>query len=329
MIETLLALAEEQKKTDGWLWQDVFLPPQSSTLAPDIDAAFLFITYLSTFFFVLIVGAMTYFVITYRRRSPDQKTSPNEGNLRLEIVWSAVPAVLLVVIFVWGFKGFLDSRTPPADSLNVRVTASKWAWLYEYPNGVQSGELVVPVGRPVKLTMASMDVLHSFFVADFRVKQDVLPNRYTVVWFNATDPGEYWVQCTEYCGDGHSVMRSKVIAMAPDDYQAWVDAGGPLGDPTLTPVEKGEIVFKLMGCTTCHSVAGDTLVGPPLDGLFGRTEQTNVGPVVVDDNYIRESILEPNAKIVQGFDPKMPTYKGRIKDDQLGWLIDYMKSIGQ
>jgi cytochrome c oxidase subunit 2 len=319
MFHSLWAMAE------GGFW----MPEQASTMAPRIDGLFSFILALCTIFFVAIVGTMIYFVIRYRRRDPNQRTSPNSGNLRLEIAWSVVPAVLLVVLFVWGFREFMAFSAPPSGALDIRVTAQTWNWSFEYPEGIESDKLVVPVDQPVKLTMASRDVIHSFYVPAFRVKQDVIPNRYTVTWFQATKPGTYDVLCAEYCGTGHSEMHTTVQVLSAEEYAEWVNKGGPLGE-VESPIEKGRLLFRIKGCNQCHSVSGEMKVGPPLDGKYGGTETLTDGSSVdIDDNYIRSSILEPNAQIVQGFSPKMPTFQGRIKDNELNWIIDYLKSIGK
>ncbi|NUN14640.1 MAG: cytochrome c oxidase subunit II [Myxococcales bacterium] len=300
------------------------MPPQASTIAPEVDGLFYFIFILCTIFFVGIVGAIIYFAAKYRQRSSNDRTSAIDGNHRLELLWSAIPTVLLLVIFGWSFRIWLDMSVPPGDAIDVRVTGQKWSWSYDYPASgcVGVSEIVVPVGEPVKLTMSSLDVLHSYFVPAFRIKRDVIPNRYTVQWFTATEVGTYPVSCTEYCGTGHSIMASQVRVVSRPEYEDWLanDCGG--GD------KSGEELFRDKGCLACHSVTGSKLVGPTMLGLYGR-EETLVGgeKVLVDDNYIRESIINPNAKVVQGYDPVMPTFKGRIKDRQIDAIIDYLKTL--
>jgi cytochrome c oxidase subunit 2 len=306
-----------------------YLPPVASQGAAVHDAIYDFIIYLSIFFTALITALVVYFAVKYRR-TPGRRTSPVEGNQKLEILWSVIPAIILVVIFVWGFRTWMDTNLPPADTLDVRVLAKKWSWEFDYPKeGVTgSGELVVPVGRPVKLTMSSADVIHSFFAPAFRIKKDVLPNRYTVTWFEANKTGIFDLYCAEYCGTSHSKMITRIKVLSAQEYKAWIDSGGGLDN--LPPIELGKALFKARGCNTCHSVTTDRagLAGPPLAGKYGTMEKLQGGQTAkVDDNYLRESILEPNAKIVEGYTPAMPTFQGRLNDKQLNGLIDYLKSL--
>jgi cytochrome c oxidase subunit 2 len=308
----------------------VWLPPAASSEAGSHDSLFYFILYLSIFFFVLVVGAMLFFVIKYRRRSADQKTSSFKHHSKLEFAWAAIPAVILVFVFVWGFKGFMASSVPPGDAIEVRVTAQRWSWTFDYPkDGISTSELVVPVGRPVKLTMSSLDVIHSFYVPAFRVKRDVLPNRYTVLWFTAEEKGDYDVMCAEYCGTKHSSMLAKVRVMSEQGYTDWIDSGGGLSGKGMSSAEFGKLLFNKKGCLTCHSVDGSKLTGPSMKGKYNTLETLAGGKQVkVDDNYLRESITTPNAKVVQGYKPVMPTYAGRLKEKQLNAIIDYIKSLG-
>lgn len=307
-----------------------WMPEQASTAAERTDALFYFLLYLSVFFFVLVIGATVLFALKYRRRHAKQRTSPIEGNRKLEIAWAVIPALLLILVFAWGFRDFLHLAVPPGDSLDIRVTGQKWFWSFDYPKeGINANELAVPVGRPVKLTMSSTDVIHSFFVPAFRIKRDVVPNRYTVVWFEATEVGSYDILCAEYCGTSHSRMLAKVKVMSENDYQAWVDSGGGLSGKGMSSVEFGKLLFQSKGCATCHSVDGSAKTGPTMKGKYGALEALAGGKSVkVDDNYLRESIVDPAAKVVQGFEPVMPTYAGKLKDKQLNALIDYIKSLG-
>lgn len=308
-----------------------WLPNTASTIAPGVDKVFYFILYLSTFFFVLIIIALIYFAIKYRKKSGDQRTNPIKGHLKLEITWAVIPTILLFIIFVWGFLEWMNMNVPPGQSLDVRVIGQKWVWSFEYPkSGIVSPELVVPVDKSIRLTMYSKDVIHSFFVPEFRIKKDVLPNRYSVIWFQATEPGVYQVFCTEYCGAGHSQMLTKVKVVSTQEYQAWVDSGGGAGGEGLSSIEFGKQLFTNQGCSTCHSIDGSTLIGPSLLGKFGSKEKLTSGTsITIDDNYIRESLVDPNAKVVEGFTPVMPTYKGRLNDKQITSLIDYIKSLGE
>lgn len=313
----------------------IWLPEQASTHAQVHDGLFYFIYWLSVFFFVVLMSAMTYFAIKYRRRSKDQRTSPNQGNLKLEIVWSAIPAVLLVVIFYWGFRGYMDYLIPPANSLEVRVVGYKWFWEFRYPNGQTStNELVVPVDTPVRLVMSSEAtsptdpaVIHSFFVPAFRVKRDVLPYRYTVMWFEATEVGEYDIFCAEYCGTGHSKMIGTVRVVPQDEYEREL-APDPFDPDVESIAEYGERTYREAGCNACHSVDGSRVVGPTFQGLYGTDRQFADGSSrSADENYIRQSIMEPGSQIVSGYANQMPTYAGRLNDEQVDGLIAYIESL--
>jgi cytochrome c oxidase subunit 2 len=309
--------------------EGVWMPESASTVAPRTDALFHFLLALSVFFFVLVVGTMTLFVVKYRRRRPGQRTSPIAGHHKLEVTWAVIPALLLVLLFGWGFRDYIHLAVPPGEALEIRVTAQKWFWTFDYPReGVSSSELAVPVNRPVKLTMSSTDLIHSFFVPAFRIKRDLVPNRYTVAWFEATELGSYDILCAEYCGQGHSRMLSRVRVLTEREYQAWIDSGGGLSGKGLSSVEFGKLLFRSKGCASCHSVAGAAGTGPPLDGKYGALEELADGKrVKVDDNYLRESIVDPAARVVAGFEPVMPTYAGKLKDKQMNAIIDYLKSI--
>ena len=308
----------------------VWMPPQASSLAGEVDGLFYFIYWLCVIFFVGIVGLTAYFAVKYRRRGPGQRTSGIKGNRRVEIIWSVVPSVLLVAIFAWGFRTYVKQSVAPGDAIDIRVTGQKWFWAFDYPrDGINTDELVVPVGRPVKLTMSSRDVIHSFYIPAFRVKKDVLPNRYSSVWFQADQLGEYHVFCAEYCGTNHSEMRAKVRVVTDQQYQDWIDSGGGLGGEGMSSAEFGALVYEKKGCNKCHSTDGSKMTGPSFKGLYGRTEHfTDGSTIVVDDNYIRESVMEPQKKIVQGFEPVMPTFKGILKDKMTDALVDYIKSLG-
>ena len=311
--------------------KSVWLPEAASTEAAHTDALLYFLLGLSVFFFVLVIGATVLFAVKYRRREAGQRTADIEGHKRLEVAWAVIPAILLVVIFAWGFREYMRGAVAPRDALEIRVTAQKWSWTFDYPKeGITTNELVVPVGRPVKLVMSSMDVIHSFYVPAFRVKRDVLPNRYTLTWFEADRQGEFDIFCAEYCGTNHSRMLSKVKVKSDREYQEWIDSGGGMSGKGLSSTAFGKLLFKKMGCATCHSVDGSKLVGPSLLGKFGETATLADGSKVkIDDNYVRESIMKPNAKVVQGYEPVMPTFAGRLKDKQVNALIDYVKSLGK
>ena len=309
----------------------LWTPESASTAAERHDTLFYFLLYLSAVAFVVVVGLTVLFAIKYRRRHEGQRTSPLEGNRRLEIVWSVIPAAFFVLLFFWGFRDYLSLAVPPGDALDIRVTAQKWFWTFDYPkDGISSNELVVPMGRSVRLTMSSQDVIHSFFVPAFRIKRDVLPNRYTVAWFEPTEPGTYDIECTEYCGTSHSQMLSRVKVVSEREYKEWIDSGGGLSGKGLSSVDFGKLLFKSKGCATCHSVDGSKKTGPSLLRVFGGQVQLQGGQTVTaDDNYVRESIMDPGAKVASGYDPVMPTFAGRLKDKQVNALIDYIKSVGK
>jgi cytochrome c oxidase subunit 2 len=308
---------------DGGFW----MPAQRSTYAGDVDSLFFFIFWISLFFFLLIVALMTVFVIRYRAR-PGHKAQPRgHHNLPLELSWSIIPTILVVVIFFWGFKSYMKMAVPPQNAYEIQVTGQKWQWLFTYANGHVDPDLHVPADRPVLLVMTSEDVIHSFYVPAFRMKHDVVPGRYSKLWFRAPQPGEYQVFCAEYCGTNHSNMLAKVIVHEPGMFEKWLEEAGNFLDK-LPPAEGGEKLYEQRGCKQCHTVDGTRLIGPTFKNVFGRKEAlTGGGTITVDENYIRESILDPQAKVVAGFDPVMPTYQGKMKDKEITALIAYMKSL--
>lgn len=324
LLVALLASPSAQAAKDATFW----MPPQASTHAAEVDFVFYYIYWLCVFFFIVMMGATFGMAWKYRAKSDDQRTDPISHSTRLEIAWAGFPSILLVVMFVLGFKGFINLSVPPADSFDVRVTGTKWSWSYEYPgSNVSSSDLVVPANTPVRLTMNSRDVLHSFFVPDFRIKKDVLPNRYTVIWFEATAVGEHIVYCTEYCGNGHSRMLSTVKVMEPSAFKVWFNEQN-VNEDDIPLVQLGESTFQSKGCAACHSVDGSALVGPTLKGKYGTEEKLEDGSTVtIDDNYIRESIMAPAAKVVAGFQPTMPPYQGQLSDRQVDGLIEYFKTL--
>ncbi len=318
----LARVAMAPEPDDGSFW----MPPQVSTIAQSVDWLFNFILAISVFFFILIVVVMVIFVLKYRRREGQTAEPSPSHNTALEVTWTAIPVVLVVVIFFFGFKGFLDMATPPANAYEVLVEGQKWNWTFTYPNGYSDSNLHVPVDRPVQLVMSSADVIHSLYVPAFRIKMDVLPGRYTKAWFEATEPGEYDLFCAEYCGTSHSDMLAHVIVHPVGEFETWLEKASNFLE-TMTPVDAGRKLFQMRGCTQCHSMDGSPKTGPTLLGVFGRTEALVGGAsVVVDENYIRESILEPNAKVVAGYEPVMPTYQGRLKDAEIMAIIEYLKA---
>lgn len=306
---------------------DWMTPEVASTIAEKVDTISYFILLVSVFFFFLIFIAMIVFIVKYRRIGDSKATSQVDHNLRLEIVWTVIPTILLMIMFVWGFHVYLEMSVPPKDAIEIRVTGQKWFWTFDYANGASSpGELVVPVNTPIKTLISSKDVIHSMYVPAFRIKMDALPNRYTVTWFEATKIGEYPLYCTEFCGTQHSGMRAKVRVVSKEDYLAWVDQASSGGEG-VTPEAYGEVLYKKYACSTCHSLDGSKITGPTWQGIWGRKENTSKGQVVVDENYVRESILVPTAKIVEGYQPVMPSYQGILKDKDIDALIAYMKTL--
>jgi len=307
---------------------DYMLPPARSTLASETDALFHFINMTSIILLVGITFAILYFAWKYRRKSDDDVTPVITHNNKLEITWSVIPLIMVMIVFGWGFSGYMNLITPPDDAYEIRVEGASWNWRFFYENGATSvNELNVPVDRPIKLIMSSTDVIHSFYVPDFRVKRDVLPNRYSSIWFEATETGESHIFCTEYCGTQHSNMDGTVNVMSQDEFDLWLEAGNAV-DESVPPAERGEALVSQNGCNACHSVDGSSGVGPSFAGLW-ESERTfqNADPVTADENYIRESILQSNAKVLEGYDPVMPSYQGVINDQQISDIIEYIKTL--
>ncbi|HXJ91035.1 MAG TPA: cytochrome c oxidase subunit II [Candidatus Binatia bacterium] len=291
-------------------------------MAGNVDALFIFLVILSGMMTLLIFVSLVYFAARYRHRK-GVLAEQIEGSTPLELTWTIIPFGVFMVIFAWGAVVYFQQRTPPRDATEVYVVGKQWMWKLEHAEGQREiNSLHVPVGRDVKLIMTSQDVIHSFFVPDFRIKQDVVPGRYTVTWFRATKPGTYHLFCTQYCGTQHSGMIGSIVVMEPAQYEAWMSGGstGPLS-------ASGEKIFAELGCATCHRSDSQGR-GPNLQGMFGKPVQLEDGRMVAaDENYIRESILDPGAKIVRGFKPVMPTFQGLVSEEQLNALVAYVKSL--
>ncbi len=302
-----------------------FLPEQASKLAVQVDILYYLLVGLSIFFALLIFFLIYIFAVRYRRRSEDEVPRQIPGLIQLELAWSVIPFGMALVVFVWGAKLYFTTYTPPTDALEIYVVGKQWMWHIQHPTGQREiNELHIPTGRAIKLTMATEDVIHSFYIPAFRVKKDVVPGRYTTMWFEATKPGSYHLFCAEYCGTKHSQMTGTIVVLEPLQYQQWLSGG----DASETPVAAGEKKFQQLGCVTCH---GDKpgARGPSLKGLFGNPVQLQSGEIVtVNENYIRESILRPNAKITAGYGAIMPTYQGQINEAALLQLTAYVKSLG-
>lgn len=337
------------------LAQTLWKPEQASTVAAEVDWLFYFILYISTFATVVIAGLMVYFAIRFRRRDPNDAPQGMTHSTALEITWSVIPTIILLFIFVVGFKGYLDMIQPPSNAFEVTVVSKKWAWEFVYPNGARSEYLHVPAGRPVILTLTSQDVIHSLYVPAFRIKKDCVPGRYNKAWFETLIPDErfpnepvsvtspisgevstfenvvvYDLFCTEYCGTKHSEMLSYVIVHKPEGFQKWkVDAANQFEG--LTPVEMGEILYKQRQCISCHSIDGSQAIGPSFKDLYGKSEQFSNAPPIdfVDENYLRESIVNPNTKVVLGYAAgQMPSY-ANLPDEEINALVAYIKTLSK
>ncbi len=307
------------------------MPDAASSFATDVDQLIFFIFLLSAFFFFLIVFVGLAFVVKFKRKKEDKYTLALSDNKTLELVWTVIPSILLVVIFVWGVKAYLKQQIIPQRAMEIKVTGQKWFWTFAYDDGfVSTGEMVVPVNKPVKILLSSKDVLHSFFVPAFRVKQDALPNRYTALWFTPTKVGEYPMYCTEYCGTEHSSMVANVKVVDQAEYVAWKEEQANAAGAGMSPVELGKQIYQKNACFTCHSLDGSNKIGPTWVGIYGTKRKLADGSeVLIDENYIRESILNPMAKVAQGYQPVMPTYQGILNETQIEGVIAYIKELNQ
>ncbi len=303
-------------------------PEQASTLSTQTDALLFFLLGITTLFTVLIAGAIIVFMLRYRRRDPNEIPESVHGSLALEIGWTVPPFLIVMVTFFWGASLYATIRRPPDDAININVVGKQWMWKLQHMEGRREiNELHIPVGKPIRLTLTSEDVIHSFFVPAFRTKQDAVPGRYTTSWFEATKPGSYHLFCTEYCGTLHAGMIGRVVAMEPAEFQAWLQTGEAGGVPAVTPAAAGQALFQAQGCPSCHA-AGSTQRGPSLAGLFGTTVRfAGGGSALADENYLRESILDPQAHVVQGYQGIMPTYQGLLSEENVMQLIAYLKTL--
>lgn len=301
-----------------------FSPDQASSLAGSVDALYGFLWTLTIVVGVALTVLIMYFAVKYRRRDEEEIPRPVRASHRLEAVWVGVPFVMAMGIFVWGASIYYRMYRPPEEAIDVYVVAKQWMWKFQHLDGHREiNELHVPVGRKVKLTMTTEDVIHSFYVPAFRVKMDVVPGKYSTIWFEPSKAGRYHLFCAEYCGTSHSGMIGWVEVMEAPEYQAWLGGGAQGG----SLAESGEKLFQQLACNTCHKADG-TGRGPVLQGLFGQSVQlANGQKIVADEAYIRESILNPKAKIVSGYQPIMPTFQGQVSEEQLLQLIAYIHSL--
>ncbi len=307
-----------------------FMPFAATKIAAGVDSLYYFLLVASFISCVLVIGGLIWFAVQYRRKYEGQKTAYISHNTALEFLWSFIPFVIFMVVFVWGWIVYYQLRSMPENGLEVAVTAQKWNWTFTYKNGRKSqGTLTVPIGQDVKLIMTSSDVLHSFYVPAFRNKQDVVPGRYTALWFRAEHEGSYNLFCAEYCGDQHSGMLGKVNVVSREKFDEYLGTEPYKG---LTPVEIGQKVYG-GACIACHGLTVNDVkplkLGPTFYMLFGRKESLADGSTVdVDEDYLRESIVNPNAKVVKGYDAGvMPTYAGQLDEDEIMGLIEFIKTV--
>jgi cytochrome c oxidase subunit II len=298
-------------------------PEQASSFAMDVDILYFFIVAVSAFFALLIAVLVIVFGIKFRRRHDGEVGARIEGNLPMELMWTVIPTIIVMVMFGWGASVFYHLRRPPDEAMHIYAVGKQWMWKFQHLEGQREiNELHIPMGRPIKVTVTSEDVLHSLYFPAFRTKIDAIPGRYTELWFEANKPGTYHIFCAEYCGTNHSGMIGSVVVMEPTEYQSWL-AGG--GEGSLA--DRGGALFQQLACNTCHLDSGQGR-GPSLQNIWGKPVELSDGStVVVDEVYVRESILNSQAKVVRGFQPLMPTFQGLISEEGLVALIEYVRSL--
>ena len=292
-----------------------------------VNRVFFYLLAITVFLLGLITFLMIYFVIRYHRKRNPQPSDVKE-NTWLEIIWTVVPTLLVLTMFYYGWTGFNFLKKAPGDAMKVRVTARQWAWLFEYENGLKSTELKVPVGKPVKLLLTSQDVIHGFYAPAFRIKQDVVPGMENSLWFEPTAAGAYDVFCSQYCGLQHAKMLTHIVVLPVEEFNRWYQTGKEMEVKIPSP---GPQLFQEKGCKVCHSIDGATGIGPTVRGLFGKTVTVLTDgkerKAMADEVYLRKSILEPNADVVVGFPPIMPSQKGLLTDQEIDALIRYLKEL--
>jgi cytochrome c oxidase subunit II len=308
----------------GAIWDFPLMPDRASTVAGRVDGIYWGLILLSGFFSILIAALLVFFAIKYRAGSAADRVIHSHDTHKHEVVWIGVPFLISMGLFVWSSSLFFHQRRMPTNALEISVIGKQWMWKTQHPSGRREiNQLHVPIHTPVKLTMISQDVIHSFYIPAFRVKQDVLPGRYSTLWFEATMVGEFHLFCAEYCGADHSRMIGKVIVMTQADYQQWLATG----NRDASVLSSGAATFTTLQCSTCH-VPDSDVRAPRLEGLFGaKVKLQGGGEVVADEEYIRESILDPTAKIVDGYRPLMPTFSGKVTNEQLMELVGYIRSL--
>ncbi|MEL0080421.1 MAG: cytochrome c oxidase subunit II [bacterium] len=309
-----------------------WLPTSASTFAPEVDFVLWLVTIISVVSCILIGFLLIYFVIKYKKKSDNDQTPAITHDSFLETLWTVIPTILCIVIFIYGYVYYDRYTTVPENAYEINVTAKKWIWTFDYPNGKKTlGELYVPANKPIRLVMTSEDVLHSFFVPAFRVKQDVIGNRYTFINFTATKEGEFKVYCTEYCGSSHSNMLAKVHVLPELEYLKWESGESAKTSKIASdmPLDQiGKQLYSDKGCVACHSIDGAAGVGPSWKGLYNAKRIFTDGTsAAADENYLKESILYPGEKMVEGYGPVMPSYKGLLDDAEITALIEYIKTL--
>lgn len=337
------------------LWQQAYAAgtitlPQASSIAAKTDSLHDFLFWMSVVFLVIVTTGMVWFVVRYHKSRKGRQTAYILENHKLETLWTVGPLILMLFIFAWGYIDYLGLRKNLPNPIEINVVGKQWMWNIEYTNGRKTlNELYLPNGKNIKLIMTSEDVLHSFYMPNFRLKQDVVPGIFTTIQFQPTMLGTHPIYCAEFCGTAHSDMLGKIIVLEPADFEHWLNTGKiPAGAPGVamaaepekgaaaagstgpmkSPAEKGKDLYQAKGCFACHSTDGTPKVGPSHLNIFGRVEELQDGSkITVDENYIRQSLMEPQAKVVKGFPPSMPTFKGLLTDDEVNYLIAYLKSL--
>jgi cytochrome c oxidase subunit 2 len=302
-----------------------FIPESASTYSGDVDALYFYISGVTVFFTLLISFVIIFFVVKYRRRNPFEIPRPIEGSMKLETLWSVIPLLIAMSIFFWGAKIYFNQYRPPKNAIDVYVVGKQWMWKFQHATGQREiNELHIPVGRKIRLIMATEDVIHDVFVPAFRIKADVVPGRYTTEWFEATKPGRYHFFCAEYCGMNHSGMGGYVVVMEPTDFENWLSGNAN----QMSPAAAGQQMFESLGCASCHGANAEGGRGPALLGVYGNNVLLNNSQTIrADEGYLRESIMNPQAKIVNGFGPIMPSFQGQLSEEQLLQLVAYIKSL--
>jgi len=306
-----------------WLHASSLFPAEASGISPYVDALYVFLLLMTVVGTVLVAVLLFVFSIRYRREKNPVATQI-EGSTLLEATWTIIPLAIFLVTFVWGALLYFRIYNPPANAMNIYVVGKQWMWKAEHPGGQHEiNALHVPTGQPVQLTMISQDVFHSFSIPDFRIKREVIPGRYSTVWFEATQPGTYHLFCTQYCGTQHSGMVGEVTVLKPDDYKKWLQQS----NSGMSLAQNGERLFASMGCNSCHSGTAAAR-GPNLAGVYGaKLTLTDGSQVLVNDAYLRDAILNPSQHVTAGFAPIMPTYQGQISEDGLIDLVEFIKNM--